>query len=109
MAGFGDTMAADYQVASADFGETVTYRQDSTNHTVTDTVALEISRREVQDSNGFFSYQDLTFLLPVAKLGGVTPKEGDKITRADSTVWSVFPTRLDAAGNEWRVNGKKER
>lgn len=105
---FSNTIAADYYVAADDHGETVTYLQGATTDSVPGAVVEEISRREVQAAAGLFTMQDLVFLLPTAQLA-LTPQEGDKITRADSTTWRVQDIRLEALGQQWRLVGHKER
>lgn len=109
---FDTTLQPDYKLLAHDFGETVTYGHKTATGSTSDSAAravrLEISRREVQASDGFFTLQDAVWLLADSELDS-DPKEGDSITDAGSVVWRVLEAHQEAAGTVWRCVCRRER
>ena len=99
-------MAADFAAAIAqdykciDGHETITHTNKTASATNTDSVAYavryDITRREVQASEGAYTSKDAIWELP-ATLCAYEPKEGDTITGADARVWSI----LEVARQNW--------
>lgn len=58
---------------------------------------------------GQFSSNDISFTLPVAALGDITPKIQDTITDASGLVYSILATTRTLAGVFWRCQVSQQR
>lgn len=71
---------------------------------VTDCKRRQLTKRELESSNGAYVAGDRNWLVPVEVLPpGVTPKISDFITDAGGTVWSVLAAELNTWQTWWRL------
>jgi hypothetical protein len=88
--------------------ETVTLTGTSTV-TVSGAKRGELTTAEADLERELLSAGDLAWLLPVASLGGVTPRPGDTIADANATVWSIESARYSPLTQVWRAVGRRQR
>jgi hypothetical protein len=111
---YRDTARADYLVAGADNGETVSLTCVRGSTTTTLTVASaeprDLTNREIQASGGYFEHGDREWMFGAAQLtGGITPKRGDRLTDAAGVIWYLREgCRLDPLGAVWNCPSSRK-
>ena len=113
MSGFADAIALDSRMLDMPQTVTLTQQPAGTTRTVTDCQRYEISRREVQASEGLFTSQDEVWEVPQAtacwSAAVLTPDEGDTITDSDSVVWSIIDVQRTVWDTLFRCVTRRQR
>lgn len=105
----------DLEALATDNTETVTYTAVAPDGTTGAPFSVPYALKratEGQDQGGVAqAVQDTArWHLWVSQMAGVRPKQADRITRADGSVWVVLPdgVKLMAAGTRWQAETRRE-
>jgi len=105
------TLTDDWQFF--DDPRTLTYEVKTANNpnTFSDAVSQENCIREAPTytDRQLFANAETVFHLWLAKAGNIVPKNGDRITEADGTVWQVLHSERNDEGQRYRLTCQKVR
>jgi hypothetical protein len=109
---FADTCADDFKIV--DGTETITFTAvregGNTDYSVAFADPQDLSKREIESSNGFFQSGDRRWGLGRKLLPDVAPQRGDRITDAAGVVWKLIGEAvLDALGISWVCTTRRGR
>lgn len=113
MSAFADAAAEVAETLAEEVGESVTYARGATSVTLTAVVG-QSSETTVDDKGNMLVVRLRDFLVRRSVLTLGEPKTGDRITRADGSIWEVSPTSNDRGfrdsdnhGVSWRIHTKR--
>lgn len=91
--------------------QTVTLTQASVATSVAEVTKSPLSKRQVEMVGGVVALEgtERSFSLPVANLGGVSPKQGSTITDASSVVWMIVAAELATLDTRWKCACQKQK